>query len=72
MNTKNDGFDLELKQFIITRFETRVLALIAAACDVVTDPRNKGAHRGILSFEEVLKLRPEIVKSLNDVIDVLY
>ena len=72
LKSKTMGLAQQLKQSVITRFDNRVLGHIAAACKVLTDPRNIGAHRGIISFDEIIDLRPKIAKSLNSVIDVLY
>lgn len=66
------GLTAQLKLFIASQMETILIGRIAVACEVLTDPRNFGLHSGILTIEEVAKLRPNVIEALNNVIDVLY
>ena len=68
---KNNPYIENSCDFIKKFMEYEQWDIIVEACVKVSEERNGAAHYGKGSFDDVLKVRGEIIKNINEVIDVL-
>ena len=73
INKPSISFDLiPFKKILKTRVSDEILEIIREGCEDLINARNPGAHNVILTMDDMIDLRSNIISKLNKIIDALY
>ncbi len=67
--------DVDIKEFyqiLKGKFDKEILTIIKEACDFISQKRNPISHKEIISIDDVINIRIQIIELMNKVIDKLY
>lgn len=63
---------IPFKDIIKSRFNDENLTIIKEGIELILKPRNPGSHSEIISMDEIINLRGDIISKLNQIINLFY